>query len=143
MIEIKKPKIIQKAWGEEIQIANTFGYCGKILKVSEGYRSSIHRHEKDETFYELDGEIYAELGENPEDLEGVIFRGGGIIHIPINMWHRFSGLEDSRIIEFSTPDVESGRYIGSGKIPNFYDWREEIRLINRKLKNKKLAEVLK
>ncbi len=98
-------KIVQKAWGSEEWIANR-QYCGKILNLEKGYRSSIHKHKKkDETFFILEGKVLMELGKkkwvmNPND----------IVHIPRNSYHRFSGLEKSRMIEFSTKHRESDSY---------------------------------
>ena len=50
-MEIKKPEIEDKVWGFEEKIANVDGkYCGKKLHLTEGFRSSYHKHAKDETF---------------------------------------------------------------------------------------------
>lgn len=126
-MEIKKPRIVDKIWGnEEIIAEGNPDYCGKKLNLKEGYRCSIHKHAKDETFYIQEGKLYLELEGSSEAFEKAILSKGNIVHIPINKWHRFSGLEDSVIIEFSTPDVESERRTKSEKIPDFVEWKNKI-----------------
>ncbi len=128
-MEIRKAKIVQKIWGREEHIGNfkDKGFCGKLLVLNKGCRCSVHRHNKDETFYVLKGKIFMELQkENNEEMEEKILLPGNIVDIFDSKWHRFSGLKDSVIIEFSTPDVESERKIDSGYVPDFENWKEEI-----------------
>jgi len=102
-------KIIQKIWGEEHWIVNNDKYCGKKLILKKGFRSSIHHHKiKDETFYIQSGKVLMELGEDVKEKKIMI--PGDIIHILPNMWHRFTGLEDSEIFEFSTKHMEEDSY---------------------------------
>jgi mannose-6-phosphate isomerase len=124
-MEKLKPKIVAKIWGHEEIGINTDKYCGKILHLDRGYRCSIHRHPKDETFRMLNGMMLLELGENFENMENSILMPGDWIRIKPNFWHRFSGLKDTEFIEFSTPDSESERKTKSEKIPNFEIWKEE------------------
>jgi quercetin dioxygenase-like cupin family protein len=130
-MKVRKPRRILKDWGYEDHIGNfkdlnNGAYCGKLLGLNEGYRSSIHRHPKNETFYVLEGIIYLELENEDEGMEGRILGPGDVVNIFDNKWHRFSGLKDSIIVEFSTPDEESERKVLSGKIPNFENWKKEI-----------------
>ena len=98
-------KIISKVWGEEHWIVNNDKYCGKKLILKKGFRCSIHHHKiKDETFYIIKGEVLMELGENCEKRR--VMKPGDSIHIHPNLWHRFTGIEDSEIIEFSTKHME-------------------------------------
>src|SRR3989338_4343898 len=121
LMEIRKANNIEKIWGYEEQIANFSerGYCGKKLHLNKGYRCSVHNHpEKDETFYIEKGRVYFEL-QNGECMEEAILISGNIIDIHDGKFHRFSGLEDSVIIEFSMRDVESERRTNSEAIPDF------------------------
>jgi quercetin dioxygenase-like cupin family protein len=105
-----------KEWGYEDWIVNTDKYCGKILFVKKQYRCSIHYHKlKDETFYIQSGKVYLELNN-----EVIIMNQGNFKRIFPGQKHRFSGLEDSIIFEFSTPHSESDSYREklSGKIPD-------------------------
>jgi len=127
-MELRKPTIVDKVWGREDHIANfkDKGYCGKLLVLKEGHRCSIHRHGKDETFYVLKGRVFMELEGDNGEMEYRILVPGNVLDIFDKKWHRFSGLEDSVIVEFSTPDEESERKVDSGKIPDFENWKKEI-----------------
>ena len=127
-MKIKKAEIVEKVWGYEEYIANfpDSGYCGKKLHLNKGYRCSVHSHpEKDETFYIEKGRIYFEL-QNGECMEETILIPGNIVDIHDGKLHRFSGLEDSVIIEFSMPDVESKRKTDSEVIPDFENFAENV-----------------
>ncbi len=110
-------KIVQKVWGEEHWIINSDKYCGKKLVLKKGFRCSVHHHKiKDETFYIQSGKVLMELGEDVKEKK--IMLPGDTINITPNTWHRFTGLEDSEIIEFSThhEDEDSYRNELSGKV---------------------------
>lgn len=94
-----------KVWGEEHWIVNA-SYCGKKLVLRQGYRCSVHYHRlKDEVFYVLSGRVLMEVDGAPRAL-----RPGMKQHIRPGEKHRFTGLEDSEIIEFSTHHVEEDSY---------------------------------
>jgi quercetin dioxygenase-like cupin family protein len=119
----------KKVWGSEEWIANTDQYCGKILNLNKGYRCSIHYHKiKDETFYISEGKVLMEVGN-----ELKIMKAGESQRIIPGTKHRFTGLEDSVIVEFSTHHEEGDSYrdTESGKV----DLKEL--LINIKLRNYK------
>lgn len=97
---------INKVWGHEEIIINTSDYCGKKLVLNRGFRCSIHWHKiKDETFYVNNGKVFLEIGNEKK----ILLPGDSIRIIP-GTKHRFSGLEDSEIIEFSTHDDSSDSY---------------------------------
>ena len=59
-----KPRKVDKRWGYELWLANNedHDYCGKILHINEGGRSSMHFHlNKHETFYVLKGKLRIDL----------------------------------------------------------------------------------
>ncbi len=119
-------EIHQKVWGNERWLVNTIDYCGKILTLNEGYRCSIHYHKKkDETFYLSEGRVLLEI-----DGEKRVMQKGDAQRIPPLTKHRFSGLETSIIIEFSTHHEEEDTYreTESEKIPE-----EEFRKLLKKL----------
>ena len=106
-------KIVPKVWGSEEWIVNK-DYCGKKLVLKKGFRCSIHYHKnKDETFYILKGRVLMET-----DGKKQIMLPGDSIHITPMLKHRFTGLEDSEIIEFSThhEEEDSYRIEESGKV---------------------------
>ena len=106
-------KEVEKVWGKELWIVNR-DYCGKKLILNKGYRCSMHYHKnKDETFYILSGNVLLEIG-----MEKNIMLAGDTILIKPGQKHRFTGLEDSEIIEFSTHHEDSDSYRDevSGKV---------------------------
>lgn len=108
-------KKIDKVWGYEEEIVNTSEYCGKFLYLDKGKRSSLHFHKiKDETFYILSGKVLMELSN-----EVIVMEKGKSKRIKPFNCHRFSGLEDSIITEFSShhEDSDSYRIEESGDVP--------------------------
>ena len=104
-------RIVKKVWGAEHWIVNK-EYCGKKLVLNKQHRCSLHGHKKkDETFYIIKGAVLMELSDD----KGKIFKvwamhPGDIQHITPNLYHRFTGIEDSEIIEFSTTHDEADSY---------------------------------
>jgi quercetin dioxygenase-like cupin family protein len=106
-------KIVPKEWGEERWLVNR-DYCGKLLILKKSYRCSMHHHKnKDETFYINKGKVLLEL----ENMQYIMRPGQALLIMP-NQKHRFTGLEDSEIIEFSTHHEDSDSYRDelSGKV---------------------------
>lgn len=104
-----------KVWGGEYWIVNK-EYCGKKLMLNKQYRCSIHHHKvKDETFLVISGKVLMEIGD-----EKKVMYVGDKQYIPIGVKHRFTGLEDSEIVEFSTHHLENDSYrdVESGKVPD-------------------------
>lgn len=94
-----------KVWGEEHWIVNR-AYCGKKLILRQGWRCSLHYHrEKDEVFYLIRGRVLLEQGDG-----WLVLEPGDAQHIAPGTVHRFWGLEDSEIIEFSTHHEEDDSY---------------------------------
>lgn len=106
-------KTVKKKWGGEFLVANR-EYCGKILELKKGFQCSLHLHKvKSETFLVLTGKVKFELGK-----KSVILKPMDIVDVPVNTLHRFSGLKNSVIVEFSShhEDEDSYRVELSGKI---------------------------
>ncbi len=115
----KMAKEVEKFWGKEIWMANTDLYCGKKLILEKGKRCSMHYHErKDETFYVDSGKVLLEYNVG-EIFDEIILMQGDSKRIYPLQWHRFSGLENSVIIEISThhEDLDSYRDTFSEDIP--------------------------
>jgi mannose-6-phosphate isomerase-like protein (cupin superfamily) len=97
--------IVPKVWGEEHWIVNR-EYCGKKLVLKRGFRCSMHYHKvKDETFFVIKGRVLLET-----EAGDYVMVPGDSRHIPQRLLHRFSGLEDSEIIEFSTHHEDEDSY---------------------------------
>ena len=97
------PQIVAKPWGREIWYADQTAYAGKLLEVSRGKRLSLQYHErKVETLYLLSGRVILTFGARDNQTEWL---PGRAIHIPANTIHRFEAVEDSVLLEVSTPDL--------------------------------------
>ena len=98
---------VDKPWGHEVIWADTELYVGKILHVNAGEALSLQYHrEKDETLYVLSGYVRLEAGPSPEDLEAVELRAGDAMRLRPGTVHRMEALEDSDVLEASTPHLE-------------------------------------
>lgn len=99
-------KRVPKPWGHEIWWAHTDRYVGKILFVKAGHKLSLQYHEvKDETIYLHSGSILLTIEENGELVEKRL-EPGEAYHIRPGIKHRMSAIEDSQILEASTPEVD-------------------------------------
>ncbi|MFH1443904.1 MAG: PfkB family carbohydrate kinase [Candidatus Peregrinibacteria bacterium] len=95
----------KKRWGEEHWIVNK-EYCGKKLLLKKNHHCSLHTHkEKDEVFYIQKGCVLLELGKERHQLVP-----GDFVHVPAKTPHRFTGIEDSEIFEFSTTHSEDDSF---------------------------------
>ena len=107
-------KHVKKVWGSELWVVNNKEYCGKILYLKKDFRCSVRYHKlKHETFYLVSGKILLEIGGKER-----IMKSGHIQEVKRGITHRFTGIEDSEIIEFSThhEDSDSYRIIRGGKV---------------------------
>jgi len=101
-----KIEIKEKPWGEEIWFAHNDKYAGKLLKINKGHRYSLQYHEqKRETQYLLQGKVKVTFGKDKENLKEITLKPGEKFDVPPKMIHRVEGLEESIIIEVSTPEL--------------------------------------
>jgi mannose-6-phosphate isomerase-like protein (cupin superfamily) len=102
------PRTVEKPWGSELIWAVTGEYAGKILFIREGEALSLQFHrEKDEAWYVLEGRARVELGKVGEGiLEEEVVTAGQAFHFPPGTVHRLKALEDTRILEVSTPQLD-------------------------------------
>jgi len=111
---LHSPKIVEKPWGREIWYADQSAYAGKVLEVKAGRRLSLQYHErKIETLFLLSGRVHLifrplAAGEDPKTVvpaAPTVWSPGQALHIPARTIHRFEALEDSVLLEVSTPDL--------------------------------------
>ena len=103
------PKRVDKPWGYEIWWARTDRYVGKILHVRKGESLSLQYHNvKDETIRVQSGRLLLETraagGEG--ELERLELTPGDVFHITPGTLHRMTGLEDTDVLEVSTPELD-------------------------------------
>jgi quercetin dioxygenase-like cupin family protein len=104
-----KTRRVDKPWGYEIWWARTERYVGKLLHVKKGESLSLQYHRvKDETILVLSGRLLFETrpaGEGGE-LRRIELGPGEAFHITPGTVHRMTGLEDTDIVEVSTPELD-------------------------------------
>ena len=110
-LEKSKIKIVPKGWGKELWIHNDEKYCGKVLVLNKGKQCSLHFHiKKQETFYVTRGLVQMELIEKDGIKTVLEMNPGDVVEIAPGLVHRFVGLEDSEIMEFSTEHFDEDSY---------------------------------
>jgi mannose-6-phosphate isomerase-like protein (cupin superfamily) len=98
---------VDKPWGHELIWARTDRYVGKVLHIKGGEALSLqyHRH-KDETVMVLRGRMrfdYFRDGETPQAVELEPMQP---FHIPPGLRHRMIAVEDTDVLEVSTPELD-------------------------------------
>jgi mannose-6-phosphate isomerase len=103
-----EPRRADKPWGHELIWAETERYVGKVLFVKAGESLSLQFHRvKDESWLVQAGRAKLELGSTGKPLldEEVIAAGATFRFRPGTV-HRVTALEDTTIIEVSTPELD-------------------------------------
>ena len=99
--------IVEKPWGREIWIAHTDRYALKLIEIRKGTRSSLQYHErKHEHIYVDSGLLQVERESDSGVMETIVLRAGEVIENEPGRRHRATALEDVRIIEVSTPELD-------------------------------------
>ncbi|MER3408543.1 MAG: cupin [Thermoleophilia bacterium] len=103
-----QPRRVDKPWGFELIWALSDQYCGKLLFVRAGEALSLQFHRvKDESWYVHQGRAQLELGL----AEGAACQAqeigpGDCFRFPPGTLHRLRALEDTLIVEVSTPHLD-------------------------------------
>jgi mannose-6-phosphate isomerase-like protein (cupin superfamily) len=102
------PRRVEKPWGWELIWAHSDRYCGKQLFVREGHALSLQFHkQKDETIYVHEGRVEFEIGEAGSTLPAKEVVGPGTaFRLRPGTIHRMRALEDSLMLEVSTPELD-------------------------------------
>ena len=99
---------MEKPWGWELIWAHTDAYVGKILFVRAGHSLSLQYHErKDESWYVESGRARLELGQTGDAvLNELVIAPGEAYHYAPGTIHRVTAIEDTTILEVSTPHLD-------------------------------------
>ena len=102
------PRRVEKPWGWELIWAVADAYAGKVLFVRAGESLSLQFHrEKDESWYIESGRARVELGDvGQEVLDEEIVMAGACFRYRPGTVHRVTALEDTTILEVSTPHLD-------------------------------------
>ena len=98
---------VEKPWGYELIWALTEVYCGKVLFVKAGHSLSLQFHrEKDESWLVQSGRAKLELGRVGQSvLAEEVIGPGAAFHYEPGTVHRVTAVEDTTILEVSTPQL--------------------------------------
>jgi mannose-6-phosphate isomerase-like protein (cupin superfamily) len=99
---------VEKPWGYELIWAATDVYVGKVLFVKAGESLSLQFHrEKDESWLIQSGRVKLELGDAGSTvLNEEVVGPGAAFHYAPGTVHRVTALEDTTILEVSTPQLD-------------------------------------
>lgn len=98
---------VDKPWGYEIVFALTERYCGKVLFIKKGEQLSLQFHRrKDEVIYVHEGRIELEVGEPGRTPDVEVVGPGRAFRFKPGTVHRWRALEDTLVLEVSTPDLD-------------------------------------
>lgn len=97
---------IERPWGQEIIIAQTPTYMGKILKRKAGTKGDKQSHLKHESHYLLEGKL---LVRTPG--LGKIYGPGESWHVPAGVVHQEEALTDCVEIEIAEPTLNDRQVV--------------------------------
>ena len=99
---------VDKPWGYELIWAHTETYVGKVLFVRAGHSLSLQFHrEKDESWYVQAGRAEVEVGAVGDAvLKQEVLGPGSALRFRPGTVHRVTALEDTTILEVSTPQLD-------------------------------------
>ena len=99
---------VEKPWGHELIWAKAEQYAGKMLFIRAGQALSLQFHrEKDESWYVQSGRAELELGEAGNAvLAREVIGPGACFRFRPGTVHRVRALEDTTILEVSTPQLD-------------------------------------
>jgi mannose-6-phosphate isomerase len=103
-----EPRRVDKPWGHELIWAQTDRYVGKVLFVKAGESLSLQFHrEKDESWLVHGGRAKLELGSAGDAvLNEEVVGSGACFRFRPGTVHRVTALEDTTILEVSTPQLD-------------------------------------
>jgi mannose-6-phosphate isomerase len=103
-----EPRKVEKPWGHELVWAETDRYVGKVLFVKAGQSLSLQFHRvKDESWLVQSGRAKLELGSAGNAvLKEEVIGPGACFHFRPGTVHRVTALEDTAILEVSTPELD-------------------------------------
>ncbi len=100
-------KVVEKPWGRELWLAHTDKYALKIIEVNKGTRSSLQYHvKKHEHIYVDSGLLQVEWEDDAGQMHTLQLKPGDVIENKPGHKHRVLALENVRLIEVSTPELD-------------------------------------
>ena len=103
-----EPRKVEKPWGSELIWAETEQYVGKVLFIKAGESLSLQCHRvKDEAWLVQGGRAMLEVGSAGDPVLGhEVIAAGACFHFRPGTVHRVTAIEDTTIVEVSTPELD-------------------------------------
>lgn len=100
-------KKVEKPWGYELHFTpENLPYMGKILHINAGKRLSLQVHDKkQESWFLLKGKVTMMIEDKDGNLKEVNMEEGKGYTTKVGQKHRLVGVEDSDVLEVSTPEI--------------------------------------
>lgn len=105
-IEVFTPQSLTRDWGEELIVASTPQYLGKVLRMNAGTKGGLQYHvDKDETFHLLIGKAKVRFDDG-SGLKTIDMHAGESYHIPPGAVHQVEAVTYCVFVEASTPHFD-------------------------------------
>jgi len=119
-------KEVEKYWGDMKTLFESDTHTVKRIFMRKGTQSSMEYHvKKEESYYIESGRLRIGTRIGRAKNTSLILEQGQVFHIPVGFIHMRIALEDTVIIEFSTPDDDADSHIvEDGKIYKHIDLEE-------------------
>jgi mannose-6-phosphate isomerase-like protein (cupin superfamily) len=93
-------------------------YAGKILFIRRGQELALQYHrEKEESFLLRSGRVICVLEDRDGTMRETWLQPGDCQHVPAGRRHRLVALEDSEVIEVSSPEIDDVEQIDEDSPP--------------------------
>ncbi len=98
---------VEKPWGNELIWSVTDDYAAKVITIHAGKRLSLQYHEKKvESILVIEGMLRLHLEDDNNNVVVREMRPGDYAHIGRGRTHRFEAVEDTKLVEVSTPELD-------------------------------------
>jgi len=111
LTKLEHQTIKDKTWGYEVWIANSPLYCGKLLHIEQGCKTSQHFHiRKTETMYVASGVLELKIWEDAEERTMYLEAGDSYLITPGLVHQLIAPHTDVEVYEFSTEHFEDDSF---------------------------------
>ena len=98
---------VPQPWGWEMLWTLTPRYASKVLFIRRGHEIGLQYHrEKEESFLVRSGRLIFVVEDRGGDLREIWLDPGDSLHVPPGRRHGVIALEDSEVLEVSTPEID-------------------------------------
>src|SRR5258705_7241192 len=98
---------VPQPWGWEMLWTLTPRYASKVLFIRRGHEIALQFHRaKEESFLLRSGRLIFVIEDRAGDLREIWLEPGDSLHVPAGRRHRVIALEDSEVLEVSTPEID-------------------------------------